>query len=279
MASVTDIMWDPDPANAGGVVVVGATFDAACIDWGTCPAAGVVSSFVAKLDPALEVLALRNLVGVEANFLTRKVLVELAGTGYVVLGQYQDTSVGFVGVSYDLAKLSDQVGLAVGDPETGSALTTTLSDALVDADAGRYVVLATETDAVGQRDVIIMTLQPSGEPRPDEGWAFGTPGMDEYAARLVRPSEGGFLFTGQGPVGDTSNIAWATRTDDAFNVPFNGSQPGVRRAALRYATPILLALTGGVNPCATKVDPVSLTVDTLTTPPRPFSPNVLIQAP
>lgn len=279
MASVTDLMWDPDPANAGGVVVVGATFDTPCMDWRTCPGTDAASSFVAKLDPNLEVLALRNLVGVETRFLSSKVLTDLTGAGYVVLGQCQGASVGFARVSYDLSTLSDQVALAVADPESGSALATTLSDALVDADAGRYVLLASASDEINRSDVFIMTLQPSGEPRPDEGWAFGTPDMDEYAGRLVRPREGGFLFTGKGPWGDTSNIAWATRTDDDFNVPFNDSQPGARRATLRYAEPISLALTGAVNPCGTSVDPASLTVETLTTTHQTFSPSVLIQAP
>lgn len=289
MAAVTDLLWDPDPGNAGGVVVLGAAFDRACQGGATCPGGASREGFVVRLNARLEVLAVRLLASEQSpeqapvlSFEPRRILPDLSGSGYAVIGQYE-TDVVFFRLSSELAMVGEPQRLAVAEVAVEAppmAVETNVTDALVDTVGHRYVVLADAAFEAG-RDVVVMTLQASGQPVANEGWRFGAAGLDEWAGAIVRPSEGGFLFTGRGPVAvDTSESAWVTRADDAFQVPLVGGEGGIARSTpLTYASLTPIRLTAEASPCAPWVDGSLPVTSELTTTPQSFEPGVTVHAP
>ncbi len=185
-------------------------------------------------------------------------------------------------VGYGLGAPSIQLGLAPADPNarTGRA-TTTLSDALVDRTGNRYLVLATAAYTGATSDVVVLSLDAKGASIAGDGCRFGSTSLDESGYRILQPSEGGFVFTGQAATAAQGPLNfWVTRTDEGFNVPFNGNPPGDQRLApLAYATPVDLKLTGSAFTCASWVDTTQPTQATIDTPHLPFVPAVNVQAP
>ena len=292
--SINDVLWDPDPANSGGVVVVGEYADVPnCVLGAPCPPPGNhLQGFIAKLDSSLGLVSMRTLTSsanVAGAFTASGLVDNLAHTGYVVFGQETMTSaasgvtssyVGVIGLSYDLTTMTMQNGYAASDAAAvNTASQTSFNDAIVDRAANRYLVLASAASG----DVVIMSFDSTGAPIATDGWRFGTPGLAESGFRLVQPSEGGFLFTGYGATaaGTRATSSWITRTDENFNVPFNGAAPGDRRIApLVYARPVSLGLLAG-RPfsCAGWVDNTLPIQATFSTVHRSFNPVENIQAP
>jgi hypothetical protein len=206
----------------------------------------------------------------------------LAHSGYVIFATYAGAYVGVIQASYDLTATSTAVGLAATDP--GSRLgraSMGLGDALVDRVGARYLALATATYTTGN-DVVVLSLDGTAAPVATDGWRFGTPALDEGGYRIVQPAEGGFLLTGQGSTASGGPLRyWVTRTDERFNVPFNGTAPGLQSSSpLAYAPAADLKLAGGLVTCpATWVDLTRPTAASVSAPGAPFTPVVTIQAP
>ena len=292
MTGVSDIMWDTDPANPGGVVVVGNYADVATCapSPAACPAAGGHTyGFIAKLSATLRLITMRGLAPITGqvapSFTTGVVADNLASNGYVVFGQNTIVATSYVALaqlSYDLSTLSIQTSYAAADPNgVAGAAVTTLNDAVVDRVGKRYVILATAAHSTGN-DVVIMSLDSTGAAIATDGWRFGSSAVGELGYRIIQPDEGGFLFTGYAPasVGGKVNSYWVTRTDETFNVPFNGAAPALQRSApLAYTAPANLGLNGGVFTCATFTNATAPTQTTVTTTHTTFNPAENIQAP
>jgi hypothetical protein len=291
VTSVNDVLWDPDTTgNPGGVVVVGQYAPVASCTTSTCSGVTPIYAFIAKLRSTLTLVSMRvlaisaNLPG--SSFSAKAVVDNLGHTGYVVFGESRTTSVagvetkyvGAVALSYDLQTMGRQAGFAALDPANNTTSSTTFNDVLVDAVGQRYLALAT----ADLGDVVIMSFNSTATPITTEGWRFGSPSLVESGFRIVQAPEGGFVFTGQGPVTIRGAYNfWVTRTDENFNVPFNGTAPADRRVTpLAYAPTVSLSVTDSAPfTCANWVDNTLPTQTAITTVHTSFNPALNIQAP
>ncbi len=291
ITAVNDVLWDPDTTNTGGIVAVGEYLEvSSCTVGANCPPDPTTqhtSGFIAKFGPSMNLIGMRGLASAASasaggNFQALGIHDTLGHSGYVVFGEYADARVGVIQLSYDLGAASTPVTLAASNQPTGTGdAVTTYHDSIVDQVGNRYLVLASAAFLNATKDVVIMSLDAAFTAIASEGWRFGTATFDEVGSRITQAPEGGFLFTGGGATASQGlSSHWVTRTDESFNVPFNGSAPVARRdAPLVYGTPSSFLLGGTAFTCSAWVDGTMPTLNTVSTGHTPFVPVVDVQAP
>ncbi len=267
-----DVMWDPDPANPGGIVVVG----------NYTPATSTTYSYVVKLSSTLTLVApgIRTFVpSGGANLTGARIVKNLAGNGYAIFGVFGGVNVSMIDLPYNLTGFPPvDDGFFVIDAQGGN-MNTTLGDVLVEG--SRYVVLATGNN-LGQSDLYAIFINGAGVVQG--GIEFGTTTLSEAAWRIVKPRDGGYLLTGHGYLA-TDPIqfaAWTARTDENFFVPWNGNAPTNRQNSMlasRFGKSDL-KLTGGTFNCAASwFDTQMPTANTVSEAGASFNATVNIQAP
>lgn len=282
--SVADVMWDPDANNPGGLVLVG-----------TYLFSSSLFSFVAKLDADF------NFKGVNAyvpsgfeNLSLVKILPNLSGDGYALFGTMGTAplTVAMLDQPFDLSKPPTVDRTYLFGPSNGY-LASSFGDAVVDSARSRYVAAVSIGNVGSFAGTALLAIGKDGSVTTASSYLFGSGAaasvkFSDLAYRVIMPRDGGFLFTASSTPNQVPASGyvepyhyWATRTDESFNVPFNGTtDPRATRSALPLVTLGTTKYAGSFGACAAGFDTSKPSLPAVAgTNVATFSATVNVQAP